>query len=254
MDEISQGPRRDLRLPPGPRRWLTVAGAAGLIAAIAVFGITRAGGRHGPVASAVPTATRTEPTVAAPAPVVKVVPEVPAAPGTVLLTCDSAIWGRPDAHWKAGSLRAGPLWLVGGRQLGYARLGRRAGQAPGAPGVSAGHRGQSQYVEMLPSRYVEMLVHVDAGSTVVMRAAAGTWPAFEFLNSPGTTGDYQGLDGDRGYTFVPCPAAGARNDGTTDFYDVGFSIIPGHTASVEVLPRASGRPVWLTFTTPKGGD
>jgi hypothetical protein len=28
MDEISEEPRHDFRLPPGPRRWLTVAGVA----------------------------------------------------------------------------------------------------------------------------------------------------------------------------------------------------------------------------------
>jgi hypothetical protein len=94
-----------------------------------------------------------------------------------------------------------------------------------------------------------MLVHVDGGSTVVMRAATGTSPYFEFLNSPATTGDYQGLDGGRGYTLAPCPGAGTGHGGT-GFYDLGFSIVPGHAASVEIWTSPTARPVWVTFTAP----
>jgi hypothetical protein len=99
-----------------------------------------------------------------------------------------------------------------------------------------------------------MLVHVDPGSEVVMRAAAGTGPYFEFLNSPNTTGDYQGFDWGSGYTFVPCSVPGpASGNGVTDFYEVGFSIVPDRTASVEVWTSPSARPVWLTFTAPGQG-
>jgi hypothetical protein len=57
MDEISQEPRHELRLPPGPPRWLTAIVIAGLIAAFAVFAITRLGGQHSDRVASVPTAT-----------------------------------------------------------------------------------------------------------------------------------------------------------------------------------------------------
>lgn len=233
MDEISQEPRRDFKLPPGPRRWLTVVAVIGLVAAITVAGVSRLSGHRGAGAGASgrpsTAASRDSQSVIAASAAV--------APGTVLLTCDSVVWSHPDRNWQAGSLRVGTLWLLDGRQQGYARLGRSR-QAPSVPGT--------------PSLYVRMLVHVDAGSTVVMRAATGTGPYFEFLNSPNTADDYQGFDWGTGYTFVPCPTAGARYDGVTDFYEVGFSIVPGHTAAVQILTSPSARPVWLTFSAPAG--
>jgi hypothetical protein len=251
VDEISQEPRRDFRLPlpPGPRRWLILIGVAGLVAAITVVGVNRPGGRHVAGGSSRPTAaqspdaqsvivaslgsTRT-PTLEP----IETVP--PAGAGTALLTCESVVSSR-HPNWQVGSLRIGSLWLVGGRQQGYVRLGRTQ-QAP------SGHGGISGV-----SLYVQMLVHVDPGSPVVMRAAAGTRPYFEFLDSPATTGDYQGPDGGAGYTFFPCSVAGpASGNGVTDFYEVGFSIVPGHTAAVEVWTSPSARPVWLTFTAPAG--
>jgi hypothetical protein len=259
MDEISQQPRRDFRLPPGPRRWLALVGVTALVATISAVGVSRLGGQPGARAPGVPSASvslgsesvieaslaplRGSPVTSPallqvlPAPTSPVSRAIPAA-GTVLLTCDSVDWAQPDSNWQADSLRVGPLWLLDARHLGYARLGQTRPAAAGETGHGGG------------SRDVEMLVHVGAGSTVVMRAAAGTSPYFEFLNSPGTTGDYQGLDGGGGFTFVPCPAADSGDGGLIALYDVGFSIVPGHTASVEVWTAPSARPVWLTFTAP----
>jgi len=241
MDEIGQEPRRDFRLPPGPRRWLTVVGIAGLVAVVAVVGVNRLGRHHAASGAATPDAP--SPIVASLFPgtptLEPITPiELPAdGTGTVLLTCDSVVTSRHPS-WQAGSLRVGRLWLVGGRQQGYVRLGRTR-QPPS---------GNSE-----ASRYVQMLVHVDPGSEVVMRAAAGTGPYFEFLNSPNTTGDYQGFDWGSGYTFVPCSVPGpATGNGVTDFYEVGFSIVPDRAASVEVWTSPSARPVWLTFTAPGG--
>jgi hypothetical protein len=259
MDEIGQEPGRDFRLPPGPRRWLTLVGVAGLVAAITVAGVNRLGGQHGAPAPGVPAATTspdsesvieasvwpgvpvTSPALiqVLPAPTSTVSPDVP-APGTVLLTCDSVDWARPDPNWQADSLRVGTLWLLDARPLGYARLG----QTQQADDGRAGQDGAS--------RDVEVLVHIGAGSIVVLRAAAGASPYFEFLNSPGTTGDYQGLDGGRGFTFAPCSAPARGYGGLIALYDIGFSIVPGHTASVEVWTSPSARPVWLTFTAPAG--
>ena len=243
MDEISQEPRRDFRLPPRQRKWLTFVGVAGVVAALAVVGVNRLGGHH--VASAPGRSTPSASSGAQSLIMASLGPSGPLTPielpaagtGTVLLTCDSVVSSR-HPNWQAGSFRVGRLWLVGGRQRGYVRLGRTS-QAP------SGHSGSGLYVQML--------VHVDPGSEVVMRAAAGTGPYFEFLNSPNTTGDYQGFDWGSGYTFVPCSVAGpASGDGVTDFYEVGFSIVPGRAASVEVWMSPSARPVWLTFTAPAG--
>jgi hypothetical protein len=244
MDEISQEPRRDFRLPPGPRRWLTALVAVGLVAAITVFGVNRLSGHHADASggSTAPASPGSQSFIIASmgptlGPLTQI--ELPAAgTGTVLLTCNSVVSSR-HPNWQVGSLRVGRLWLVGGRQQGYVHLGR-AQQAPN------GHRGGSG-----GSLYVQILVHVDPGSEVVMRAAAGTGPYFEFLNSPNTTGDYQGFDWGSGYTFVPCSVAGpASGDGVTDFYEVGFGIVPGRVAPVEVWTSPSARPVWLTFTAP----
>lgn len=275
MDVIGQGPERDPMPARKPSRRLTWAAVAVLVVLAAAFAVTRGhrgaappwavGVTASPGARAVPGVPSSRPLppiMAVPSvsavrgaygsSLVLTVPfsaqgavcgQVIAAPDTALLTCDSAIWAQPELDWRSGSLRVGPLWLIGGRRLGYARLGR-ADQALQGAGTSAAHRG--------PGRDVEMLVHVDSGPIVVMRAAPGTTPYFEFLNSPASTGDYQGLDGGRGYTFVPCPAGESAPGGGTDFYDVGFSIVPGHTASVEVWTAKSARPVWITFTAPAG--
>ena len=109
MDEINIGPKRDLRWPS--RRCLAAAAAVGLIAAAVTLIVTRGGGRPAPRPPGAPAVA------AAPSP-------SPAAPGTLLLTCDSANWGQLPSDWRAHSLRAGPLWFVSSdRPPGYVRLG-----------------------------------------------------------------------------------------------------------------------------------
>jgi hypothetical protein len=239
MDEIGQGPDND-RQRRASRSWLTTGAMICLVLVALVVAVRSASGSHpapAPAASKpAATAARSAPVVAAPAPAAQLV----AAPGTVLLTCDSVTFSN-EPDWKAGSLRVGSLWLVGGRSLGYVRDGRAA-SAAGAPS------GQAPAAKAVVSVVVQMLVHIDPGARVVMRAAAGTWPAFDFLNSPASIGDFQGLGGGLGYTFAPCP--GADPGYGTGFYDVGFAIVPGHMASVEVQASPSARPVWLTFTAP----
>jgi hypothetical protein len=53
LDEISQGPKRDFRLPFG--RWLVAAAAAGLIAAAAVLVVTGTAGRHAALREGAPS-------------------------------------------------------------------------------------------------------------------------------------------------------------------------------------------------------
>jgi hypothetical protein len=240
MDEISQGPERDFRLPPKARRWAAAAAAVAGLLAVTTFFVSRGGGHQGPVA---PRANATSKAASRSASVSISSTSISAytssgtlpaaAPGTVLAGCASAFTGVLPADWRAGSLRAGRLWLVAGRQLGYVHLGR-AGPTSGAPGEGTA-----------PSRPVEMLVHVDPGSTVVLRVAAGTPPAFRF-STDAVSGGYQVHA--RGFTFVPCPDAVGDSGGLTDVYDIGYSVAPGQTVTAEVLTSPSPAPVWLTFS------
>jgi hypothetical protein len=261
-DEISQGPERELRLPPRVRRILIAAAVAGLVAASAVFAVTRGGGHHASARGIHGAASRPAGS-ARPRPqlvIGKMLPDsssagqilvfwntpaaasafaaapAVAAPGTVLMTCDTVTTGELGPDWRAGSLRVGPLWLVGGLRDGYARLGRA--RQPGRMTASGS----------ATPRVFQIRVHVDAGSAVVMRPAAGMRSYFQFSDDPGD-GSNQWLGG-KGFTFVPCPAAD-RAGSVTGFYDVGYSLAPGRTASVEVWTSPSARPVWLTFTGPK---
>jgi hypothetical protein len=265
-DEISQGPEREFRLPPKGRRFLIAAGLAGLVAACAVFAVTRGGAHHASAngAATVPALTVTvtpHPMLSirnvlpdnssavgsgglfvfmpdTPVPVTPIAPApVVAAPGTVLVTCDTAFVGAPDPGWRAGSLRVGSLWLVGARQSGYARLGR------------ARQPGRAAATNSAPPRPSLMLVYVDAGSAVVMKPAAGSRSYFQFSDDPGG-GSHQ-LLGDKGFTLVPCSATAPGGGRLTEIYYLGYSIASGHTASVEVLTSPSARPVWLTFTAQK---
>jgi hypothetical protein len=263
MDEISQG--GDDRLPPKRPRWLIAVALAGVVAAAAAFAVTR-GGEHEPAAapppaSATPSRTLTPSPDAVPGgltlPVVPnpdssavgsvrvivsagsqeiVMPNAGMTGQLAVLACQSAIWGRMSAGWRAGSLRVGPLWLIGGTHDGYVHLGRgkaAGGKAPARTG---------------PDRTVEMFVHVDAGSDVLMQVTTGAGRYFRFLNGAGVLNA-----GDRNVIFTSCPASHAGARDLTDYYEVGFSITPGHTASVEVWTlKLPSRPVWITFTAPTG--
>jgi len=94
-----------------------------------------------------------------------------------------------------------------------------------------------------------MLLHLDAGSTVVMRVAVGSQRYFRFLGHARAP-----LAGDRALSFTSWPGSDNEDSGGfTDFFEVPFSIAPGHTASVEVWTSASTLPVWLTFSAPRPG-
>lgn len=226
MDEISQGPVRDSRLPSG--RWLAVVAAAGLIAVITTLVLSGGGGRHAVSPPGAPAA------LAAPG------PSPTAAPGTVLLTCDSANPGQLGPNWRAGSLRAGPLWFVGDRQLGFAHDG-------GWPGADrAVHRPGK-------SHFVVMIVEVTSGSTVVMKPAAAARSYFRFVDGFGSGTGYQLPAGDTGFTFAACPRGTPGPNGqVTDFY-LGYSIETGRAAPVEILPSAMSRPIRVIFTCPVRG-
>lgn len=223
MDEINIGPKRDFRLPS--RRWLVNAAAVALIAATATLVMTVGGARrpprsHGPPSAA---AARTRsPT---------------AAPGTMLLTCDTGNWGGLGARWRAGSLKAGPLWLVNGRQ--YAYLPRRS-----FPGTGPGSR---------PRRHIlaVMIVEVPDGTTVVMKAADTARPYFHFVVGFNGSAGNPLPKGETGFTFSACPKGNRGPNGSfTDFY-LGFIIGAGRAAPVDIQKAASSHPIRLIFTSPR---
>jgi hypothetical protein len=103
VDEISQEPRHEFRLPPGPPRWLTAIAVACLIAAFAAFGITRLGGPHGGRAASVSTATAAPTAAPNPQPDIQasVLPYIvvePMMPGASLSPVTSAPQVASPAH------------------------------------------------------------------------------------------------------------------------------------------------------------
>jgi hypothetical protein len=223
LDEINIGPKRDLRLPS--RRWLAAAAATALIAATATLIVTSGSGRQAPRPSG-PSTVAAAPT-----------PSPTGAPGTLLLTCDSANWGKLQSNWRALSFRAGPLWFVYDRMSSYVRDG-----GPQGPRSTVTRHGKL--------RGGLMIVEVTDGSTVVMKAAAEARPYFRFLDGFHQGGGNQLPDGDTGFTFSSCPLGQKGPNGmVTDFY-LGFSIEAGRRAPVEVRTSASSRPIRLIFTSP----
>jgi hypothetical protein len=226
LDEISHGPRRDPRLPSG--RWLAGVAAVALIAVITTLVLSEGGRRHAVLPPGGPTA------LAIPG------PSPTAAPGTVLLTCDSANPGQLAPDWRAGSLRAGPLWFVDGRQLGYVHF-------DGWPGADRAVPRQGNF------RFVVMIVEVTTGSTVVMKPAAAARSYFRFVDGFGPGSGNQLPAGDTGFTFAACPRGTPGPNGqVTDFY-LGYSIEPGRAALVEVHPSAMPHSVQVIFTCPVRG-
>lgn len=221
---IGQGPKRDFRLPSG--RWLIVLAVTGLIAAIIAL-VLAGGGRRAVFPAGRPTA------LAAPS------PSPSAVPGTVLVTCDAATPGQLAPNWRAGSVRAGPVWFVDGRQLGYVHQdGWYA-----APAVPAHGRGQ----------FVVMIVEVATGSTAVIKPEAAAGQYFHFIDGWTQEGYDQLPAGDPGFTLAACPrGTSGLNGAVTDFY-LGFSIEPGRAAPVEVSSAAMPHPVRLIFTCPARG-
>lgn len=158
------------------------------------------------------------------------------APAAAVVNCDQDGWWHLGANWQASSVQAGPLWLVGARATGYARIVSKPG--PGAV-TQAGSA---------PVRTWLMVVHVVPGATVELRAAAGSAPYFQLIDGE-PVGPYQPADGNQTLEFQACQRPGTTQAGWVDIYNVGFAIAPGRSASVEVLSPGSA-PTWLRFTAP----
>lgn len=245
MDEISLGSEGGSRPPPfrnwSPRRWIIVAVAVVIAASVpTVVQAARHHPRQAPGA-AVPSGGASVVITAGPSPG-SAGPAGPAgapsglpaaAVGTALVSCDAMSWWNLGSTWRPGSVRAGPLWLLQGSR--YARAGNPGPSAAVSPKTG---RGQEW----------SMIVHIDGGSRVVMRAAAGTSGYFHFVDGPAGPG-YKPADGVPGLTFAPCGNQ-AVAPGWISLYQLTFYIVPGQAANVEVLTATSARPSWLRFTAP----
>jgi hypothetical protein len=199
----------------------------GLIAAVIALILTGGGNR------AVPPTGRPS-ALAAPA------PSPSAVPGTILLTCDAASPGQFDPNWRAASLRAGPVWFVDGRQLGYVH---EDGWQAAAPAVPVHGRFQ----------FVVMIVEVTTGSTAIIKPEAAARRYFHFVDGYSDAGYDQLPAGDTGFTLAACPpGTPGFNGAVTDFY-LGFSIQPGRAAPVDVRSPAMPQPIRVILTCPVRG-
>jgi hypothetical protein len=201
--------------------------ASGCLAVLVAIGFTLPGLAH---------ALQGSPSPAGPAPTRPAPLPAKAAPGTVLLTCESANWGGLGSSWRAGSLHVGPLWLVGGSQQGWVHQN-------GAAGVGHVGRGHAKLGGGV------MIVEVANGSAVVMKVTPQARSYFRFLDGFGPDVGYVQPAGDWGYTFIACPRGeGGPNGQLTDFY-LGFSGRSGSRAAVDVWTSpSSARPVQIIFT------
>jgi hypothetical protein len=222
-----------------PPRWKVIT-AAVAVTALTVVTVVDAAGHHArpkPPASApgqAPVLVTATPSSGGPVPAHA---QAAAAVGTALVGCDAVSWWRLGSGWQAYAVRAGPLWLLDARRLGYARTATRD---PGPSRSAAPPRGQA--------RNWTMTVHIDGGARVVMRAAAETSAYFHFIDGPASA-TYGKADDVPGLTFTACGNT-AVEPAWVSLYQLTFSIVPGQTARVEVLTATSAAPLWISFTTP----
>jgi hypothetical protein len=161
-----------------------------------------------------------------------------AAPGTMLLTCDDANWGTLPPNWRAGSLKAGPLWFAGAREKnGYVH--HSGYRAHGHPGYH--YRGLRGDV---------MIIEVADGATVAMKPVTAARSYFRFYSGFNGPRPDNLPAGDTGFTFRACPRADAGPNGfVTDFY-LGYAIKSGRAAPVDIWTRPPARPIQVIFICP----
>lgn len=259
-DEIRAGPEREprLRLPrlsslSLEQRFAVVT--VGGLAVVAAMVAATAASHHRPAPPAAAAAPST-----APAPSL-------GPHGAAVVGCTEATWWNLGSSWRADSVRAGPLWLLGARETGYARLAAGPGRdatttasapAPAStvtavagvatPGASA-TRAATVVGRPAGSQTWLMVVHVSPGATVLLRAAAGSVSYFQLIDGE-PVGPYRSADGYQALEFLPCRQAGTSHGSWVALYNLGFGIKRGRSASVEVLTSGSAKPTWLTFRAP----
>lgn len=209
-------------------------GAAILLAVPPVAHALRPG--RGPVrASATSPATTPRPAASA------TKPSSVAAPGTVLRDCGSANWGQLPSNWRSTSMQVGPILFAYDRPHGYVH-----------PGDT--HSGTGNVHPTGKPLVGVMIVEVSDGATVVMKVDPGSRPYFRFVPYFDQAGGYALRNGVTGLTFASCPRGSWAGDNgqVTDYY-LGFVMLPGSRALVNIWPSAAATSIPVTFTCVKIG-
>ena len=152
-------------------------------------------------------------------------PPVRRAAGTILRECQDANNGQLSAHWRAQSVRAGPVWFVFGHTPGVWAASHRLAydQLSGQAGVIA----------------------IRAGQRAVVRVTGPARARFRFLPGFNNNDVYTLRGGLPGLTLGGCPGV------FTMFWQGYIST----TACVPLVVRAlpHGRPVHITLSDHRGG-
>jgi hypothetical protein len=161
------------------------------------------------------------------------------APGTVLRDCQSNNGGTLGSHWKAQSVRAGPVWFI------YAR------PAPPSP---------SHRLIVGKTRASAMAIAVRDGHTAVVTAAPSLGGRFRFLDGFSNSGSpYTLSEGAPGLTLAGCPASPVGHHvpakyapGLTMFWE-GFVTDLRGCIPLEVRASSGSHPVRVTIAATDGG-
>ena len=209
------------------RMWLGYAAAAAIALAISIA--IHVSDVNSPPTQRASTGFATFPSSSASPPTV--------APGTVLLSCDNANWGKLPSNWRDGGLKVGALTFVYGRLFGYVHDSTATIPQP-VPSHSGKYRLSS------------MIVEVAYGATVVIKSTPEARSYFRFVKGFDGSTAYELPKGDAGFTLASCPR-GTRpgpNGRVTDFY-LGYRIQAGSSAVVDVWKSVSAPPTKVTFTS-----
>jgi hypothetical protein len=216
------------------RRRAVACGVAGVVVLAAVWPVTSAlrGGppRHGITASHQEITASRSPLISAvsglgsvpgPSPVG---PAVHRAAGTILRECQDANNGQLSAHWRAYSVRAGPVWFMFGRTPGVWAASHRLAydQLSGQAGVVA----------------------IRAGQRAVVRVTGPARARFHFLPGFNNSDVYTLRGGLPGLTLGGCPSV------LTMFWQGYISTARCVPLVVRALPH--GRPVHITLSPDPG--
>ncbi len=151
-------------------------------------------------------------------------PPVRRAAGTILRECQDANNGQLSAHWRAQSVRAGPVWFVFGHSPGVWAASHRLAydQLSGQAGVIA----------------------IRAGQRAVVRVTGPARARFRFLPGFNNNDVYTLRGGLPGLTLGGCPGV------FTMFWQGYISTAACVPLVVRALPH--GRPVHITLSDHRG--
>ena len=283
MDEISQGPKRDFRLPFG--RWLVAAAAAGLIAAAAVLVVTGAGGRQAALRAGAPSVLPTPPPLAAT--VLARIP-LPVSQSSNMTLLGSTAW---ISDWSTGKVvgvdlptrriirtlhirgqQDGPVSMTSGAAAVWALdLSGSLLRIDAATGITTKRvpvRGQSTdvaygdgFVWVItdgPARNgaEEHLYKIDPSRNVIVKAVPIPGSGPRCVASPGPQGIWVGCGGAVGITLID-----SRSLKPVESVPVDIGEYAGRRIGVPGLPRrsppagrrygCSPRPGWCGWTRPR---